>query len=286
MDCVFDLSVMEDEAADQFFPWALQENPSESAHSMSTESMDSDLMFSDLPTLDALFYAPDDEIKSEVAEFLPGMIASDSELSVVDFRDFSSRVCSASGTAATKPVKKSKVQDTKTAAKSAKSTAKGLAKKEPKASFNSVNKKKSSLGGAIKKPGYQPGKSKKTEAKNIALRKTDDIEVGEEFDITGCKVHRCPRDGCDKLFSRKHNLKVHMRRHTGEMPYQCPHNGCSKSFKWKSSLKYHERLHQRPNGKSPSFPGSPVTSTSFSSQLSKGSEDELELFSGSEENTM
>mmetsp|Transcript_11102 Transcript_11102/g.29806 ORF Transcript_11102/g.29806 Transcript_11102/m.29806 type:complete len:476 (-) Transcript_11102:191-1618(-) len=66
---------------------------------------------------------------------------------------------------------------------------------------------------------------------------------GSTEDLTA--KHRCTKDGCGKVFSRKHNLKVHMRKHTGEMPYACPHKGCSKSFKWKSSMKYHDRLHSK-----------------------------------------
>ena len=45
----------------------------------------------------------------------------------------------------------------------------------------------------------------------------------------------------EQAFERRYNLKVHTRRHTGEMPYTCPKtsDGCFLSFRWRSSLRHH-----------------------------------------------
>lgn len=70
-------------------------------------------------------------------------------------------------------------------------------------------------------------------------------DFDEEEAVSRVTEHQCTIDGCGKYFSRRHNLKVHMRRHTGETPYSCFYQGCGKQFKWKSSLKYHQKLHLR-----------------------------------------
>ncbi|KAA8497988.1 Zinc finger protein [Porphyridium purpureum] len=53
----------------------------------------------------------------------------------------------------------------------------------------------------------------------------------------------CPSAGCLMEFTRRDNMKVHMRRHTGEMPYKCFYPDCSRMFKWKSSLNHHIGTH-------------------------------------------
>lgn len=55
----------------------------------------------------------------------------------------------------------------------------------------------------------------------------------------------CPEPGCGKGFERRYQLKVHMRRHTGETPYKCNVAGCSKKFKWRSSMAHHYKGHER-----------------------------------------
>ena len=51
--------------------------------------------------------------------------------------------------------------------------------------------------------------------------------------------HEC--DVCEKVFTRSHNLKIHMRIHTNEKPYEC--DVCEKRFALAGNLKAHMRIH-------------------------------------------
>ncbi|XP_055615798.1 zinc finger protein 271-like isoform X3 [Toxorhynchites rutilus septentrionalis] len=55
----------------------------------------------------------------------------------------------------------------------------------------------------------------------------------------GEKPFKC--EECDKPYSSKQALEIHVRSHTGERPYSCSH--CSKRFKDLSSCNRHIRIH-------------------------------------------
>ncbi|KAM9755058.1 zinc finger protein 143 isoform 1-T4 [Menidia menidia] len=59
----------------------------------------------------------------------------------------------------------------------------------------------------------------------------------------GEKSFRCEYEGCGKLYTTAHHLKVHERSHTGDKPYICEYRGCGKKFATGYGLKSHSRTH-------------------------------------------
>ncbi|XP_055078287.1 zinc finger protein 143 isoform X1 [Periophthalmus magnuspinnatus] len=59
----------------------------------------------------------------------------------------------------------------------------------------------------------------------------------------GEKAFRCDYEGCGKLYTTAHHLKVHERSHTGDKPYICEYPGCGKKFATGYGLKSHSRTH-------------------------------------------
>uniref|UniRef100_A0A8C2BZH5 Myoneurin n=1 Tax=Cyprinus carpio TaxID=7962 RepID=A0A8C2BZH5_CYPCA len=53
------------------------------------------------------------------------------------------------------------------------------------------------------------------------------------------KPHKC--DFCGAAFATSSNLKIHIRKHSGEKPYEC--GECGKRFTQASTLMYHKRRH-------------------------------------------
>mmetsp|Transcript_9103 Transcript_9103/g.27391 ORF Transcript_9103/g.27391 Transcript_9103/m.27391 type:complete len:164 (-) Transcript_9103:135-626(-) len=56
---------------------------------------------------------------------------------------------------------------------------------------------------------------------------------------SGPSTHACRFPGCGKRFRRSYNVRVHMRVHTGVLPFVCPNRECAKRFKWRSTLRTH-----------------------------------------------
>eukprot|EP00188_Purpureofilum_apyrenoidigerum_P001150 Plantae.Rhodophyta-Purpureofilum_apyrenoidigerum.ctg16082.p1 GENE.Plantae.Rhodophyta-Purpureofilum_apyrenoidigerum.ctg16082~~Plantae.Rhodophyta-Purpureofilum_apyrenoidigerum.ctg16082.p1 ORF type:complete len:133 (-),score=13.38 Plantae.Rhodophyta-Purpureofilum_apyrenoidigerum.ctg16082:877-1275(-) len=59
----------------------------------------------------------------------------------------------------------------------------------------------------------------------------------------------CNAKNCGRTFTKKWNLKVHIRLHTGDTPFTCRHESCKKTFRWRSSLKSHEKTHENSSAK-------------------------------------
>lgn len=79
-----------------------------------------------------------------------------------------------------------------------------------------------------------------------------DMKGSDSFDAscskgTSCraleKAFRCPYEGCRRLYTTYHHLKVHERSHTGDRPFKCPMSECGKAFATGYGLKSHIRVH-------------------------------------------
>ena len=65
----------------------------------------------------------------------------------------------------------------------------------------------------------------------------------------------CPFEGCHYCSTRKANVVVHMRTHTGDRPFKCTYPGCSHAFTQKISLIIHQRVHSGEKPFGCPFPG-------------------------------
>ncbi|EJD42602.1 hypothetical protein AURDEDRAFT_67413 [Auricularia subglabra TFB-10046 SS5] len=53
----------------------------------------------------------------------------------------------------------------------------------------------------------------------------------------------CPVPNCNATFTRRFNLRGHMRTHAEQRPYVCAWTGCGKSFARALDCKRHETMH-------------------------------------------
>lgn len=61
---------------------------------------------------------------------------------------------------------------------------------------------------------------------------------------TKAKKHTCTYSQCNKSFSQRTHLLIHIRSHSGEKPYLCSVPCCGQRFSQLGNLKTHERRHR------------------------------------------
>jgi len=59
---------------------------------------------------------------------------------------------------------------------------------------------------------------------------------------------KCPVPGCGSTFTRRFNLRGHLRSHTEERPFVCEWPGCGKGFARQHDCKRHQALHGAKSG--------------------------------------
>ncbi|KAH8033537.1 hypothetical protein HPB51_013614 [Rhipicephalus microplus] len=63
---------------------------------------------------------------------------------------------------------------------------------------------------------------------------------------TACRPFKCAVDGCDWAFATEYKLKRHMETHEGKKDFMCDVEGCGQHFTTVYNLRAHMKLHGRP----------------------------------------
>lgn len=66
------------------------------------------------------------------------------------------------------------------------------------------------------------------------------LENGDNLSINPVKQHKCPEQGCEKVYKSRENLTLHFKNiHMNMKPYKCFY--CSAVFSHRNGKTYHER---------------------------------------------
>ncbi|XP_054836010.1 zinc finger protein 76 isoform X5 [Eublepharis macularius] len=71
----------------------------------------------------------------------------------------------------------------------------------------------------------------------------EEVQTNGKGSLIASRGYRCGYQGCGRLYSTAHHLRVHERVHTGVRPYRCDFSSCGKAFATGYSLKNHVRIH-------------------------------------------
>ncbi|XP_071674034.1 zinc finger protein 76 isoform X3 [Patagioenas fasciata] len=71
----------------------------------------------------------------------------------------------------------------------------------------------------------------------------EEVHGSRQGQQVGGRAFRCGYEGCGRLYTTAHHLKVHERAHTGDRPYTCDFPSCGKAFATGYGLKSHVRTH-------------------------------------------